>query len=105
MGFYYFSPIKQYVIPLLSGKYVLQRNDFSVKSWREAMLHLNRYHGTGGFPLLRLNNKGFTLIELMIVVAIIALQFVVGLVKWLISMVLMLAAGYVVWRIFKAVVL
>ena len=41
----------------------------------------------------------------VIVVAIIALQFVVGLVKWLISMVLMLAAGYVVWRIFKAVVL
>src|SRR3990167_3059678 len=73
MGFYYFSPIKQYVIPLLSGKYVLQRNDFSVKSWREAMLHLNRYHGTGGFPLLRLNNKVFTLIELVIVIILLGL--------------------------------
>ena len=37
------------------------------------MLHLNRYHGTGGFPLLRLNNKGFTLIELIIVIILLGL--------------------------------
>lgn len=37
------------------------------------MLHLNRHHGTGGFPLLRLNNKGFTLIELIIVIILLGL--------------------------------
>lgn len=39
----------------------------------------------------------------LIVVAIIALKFLVGLVSWLISMALLLVAGYIVWRIFKAV--
>lgn len=37
------------------------------------MLHLNRHHGTGGFPLLRLDNKGFTLIELIIVIIVLGL--------------------------------
>ncbi|MBI5490829.1 MAG: hypothetical protein HY905_26080 [Deltaproteobacteria bacterium] len=41
----------------------------------------------------------------LIVVAWLALSFLVGLVKWVVSMVVLLAAGYVVWRIFKAVVL
>jgi len=41
----------------------------------------------------------------LIVVAIIAIKFLVGLLQWVVSMVLLLAAGYVVWRIFKAVVL
>jgi len=31
MGFAYFSLTKQYVISLMSEKYVLQRNDFFVK--------------------------------------------------------------------------
>jgi len=37
------------------------------------MLYLNRHHGTGGFPLLRLNDKGFTLIELIIVIILLGL--------------------------------
>ncbi|MBI5498919.1 MAG: hypothetical protein HY907_01640 [Deltaproteobacteria bacterium] len=41
----------------------------------------------------------------LIAVAWLALSFLVGLVKWVVSMVVLLAAGYVVWRIFKAVVL
>ena len=40
---------------------------------------------------------------MLIVAAIIALKFLVGLVSWLISMALLLVAGYIVWRIFKAV--
>jgi hypothetical protein len=41
----------------------------------------------------------------LIVVAMMAIGFLVGIVKWVVSMALFLAAGYVVWRIFKAVVL
>jgi len=37
------------------------------------MLYLNSHQGTGGFPLLRLNNKGFTLIELIIVIILLGL--------------------------------
>jgi len=73
MAFRYFFLIKQYVISLMSEKYMLQRDDFFVKSRREAMLYLNRHHGTGGFPLLRLNDKGFTLIELIIVIILLGL--------------------------------
>jgi len=41
----------------------------------------------------------------LIVVAMMAISFLVGIMKWVVSMALFLAAGYVVWRIFKAVVL
>jgi ABC-type polysaccharide/polyol phosphate export permease len=41
----------------------------------------------------------------LIIVAMMAIGFLVGIVKWVVSVALFLAAGYVVWRIFKAVVL
>jgi hypothetical protein len=40
----------------------------------------------------------------LVAAALIALSFLVGIVKWVVSMALLLAVGYVVWRIFKAVV-
>jgi hypothetical protein len=40
----------------------------------------------------------------LIVVAVIALKLLYGLLLWAVSAALLLAAGYVVWRIFKGVV-
>ena len=38
----------------------------------------------------------------LIVLAMMALSFLVGIVKWVISAALFLAVGYVAWRVFKA---
>ncbi len=38
----------------------------------------------------------------LIVLAVIALSFLVGIVRWAVSVALLLAVGYLAWRVFKA---
>jgi len=38
----------------------------------------------------------------LIVLALVAVSFLVGIVRWVVSLALFLAVGYIVWRIFKA---
>jgi hypothetical protein len=38
----------------------------------------------------------------LIGLAMLAISFLVGIVKWAVSVALLLAVGYVVWRVFKA---
>ena len=38
----------------------------------------------------------------LIVLAVIALSFLAGIVRWAVSVALLLAVGYLAWRVFKA---